>query len=66
MPAPVLYPSKISLRKLSMTWSVATPTWVAPDSRRRAMLSTTPRAAPISMPAGSLLGGTAKKCRKSS
>src|SRR5215210_2969824 len=49
-----------------MTWSVATPTWVAPSSSRPRVQRTTPRVAPTSSPAAFRRDGTAKKCRNSS
>ena len=65
-PSPVLYPSYSSLRNDSMTWSVATPTWVAPSSRRVTMLRSTPRVAPTSSPAWLTCDGRAKNWRNSS
>ena len=60
-PAPVLYPGQSSLRNDSITWSVATPRWVAPSSRIVMMVPSTPRTAPTSSPRGSRCDGTAKK-----
>ena len=44
-PSPVLYPGHSALRNDSMTWSVATPRWVAPPSSIPSTLPTTPRTA---------------------
>jgi hypothetical protein len=45
MPALVLYPGQRSLRKLSITWSDATPTCVAPSSSSWSVVASTPAAA---------------------
>ena len=47
IPSPVLYPGHSSLRNDSMTWSVATPTCVAPPSSIWATEWSTPATAPI-------------------
>src|SRR6266516_2409076 len=49
MPAPVLYSDQSALRKDSMTWSVATPMWVAPCS----IISNTECSTPPTAPKGS-------------
>ena len=50
-----------SFRKDSITWSVATPTWVAPSSRIVTTVPSTPPTAPTSCPVESRREGTAKK-----
>ena len=65
-PSPVLYPGHRSLRKDSTTWSVATPTWVAPSLSMVSIDDSTPRTAPISPPSELGRGGEPKKWRKSS
>ena len=47
MPSPVLYPGQSSLRKDSMTWSVATPRCVAPPSSICSTVWSTPATAPM-------------------
>ena len=59
MPEPSLYPAHRSLRNDSMTWSVATPMWVAPSSSRVRHVPTTPRAAATSMPSAAMCSGRA-------
>ena len=66
MPAPVLYPGQRSLRKDSMTWSVATAMWVAPRSSMPRSEASTPRTAPAGRPSRSVAGGAPKWWRKSS
>jgi hypothetical protein len=51
IPALDLYVGHTSLRNDSITWSVATPTWVAPSCSLVNTDWTTPRVAPIATPA---------------
>ena len=60
MPAPVLYPGHRSLRNDSITWSVATPTWVAPSPSSWSTEPTTPLTAATSCPAALRCGGAPK------
>ena len=60
IPALVLYPAHISFRNDSTTWSVATPTCVAPPEIIPSTESTTPRTAPTSTPSERKWLGTAK------
>ena len=60
MPALVLYPGHRSLRNDSMTWSVATPTWVAPSSSSWSTVPSAPRVAATSCPSAVTCEGRAK------
>ena len=57
MPAPVLTPGQRRLRNDSMTWSVATPTWVVPRWIIPRTDASTPRTAATSLPVAIARGG---------
>ena len=60
MPSPVLYPANSRLRNDSMTWSVATATWVTSASRSSVSVEAIkPRIAPTSRPSGAVELGSA-------